>query len=638
MVDRDIIKEYDIDLDEVEKEITQALEGYPQESMEKTYNESIKNFGVGTILKGIILDVVGKDVIIDSGYKSEGVVPVEEFNTPDEIQIGQEIEVMLESVEDDSGLIKLSKRKADRIRGWEKVVTQYKEGDVLTGNVTRKIKGGLLVDVGVPVFLPASQIDVKLPTDIAEYIGKEVTCKILKIDEERQNIVVSRRRLLEEQRSKLKEELLKTIEIDQTRKGVVKNIADFGAFIDLGGLDGLLHITDISWSRISHPSEMLAIGDEIEVKILDVDKEKEKIAVGLKQKTENPWFNVEERYPIGSKVKGYVVNIVNYGAFVKLETGIEGLVHISELSWTRRINHPSEMLAIGDTVEVVVLKINKDKEEISLSIKQTEVNPWTLIEQKYPPGTRIKGRVRNITNYGVFVEIEEGIDGLLHVSDISWAKKVTHPSEWVKKGDKIEAVVLSVDREKKKVALGMKQLTEDPWEKEVPEKYHVDDIVHGKITKLTSFGAFVDLGGSLEGLLHISELSDKKVSNPSEVVSVDDEVNVKIIKIDPSARKIGLSLRMVTATSEAVPSDETSNSAEENPEPKTPDEDTGAESTTSAPQAVPSDETSNSAEENPEPKAPDEDTGAESTTSAPQIEEVTLSEDDTPEIKQEDDK
>lgn len=566
MVERDIVKEYDIDLEEVEKEIGEALEGFPLESMEKTYSESIKNFGVGTILKGRILDVVGRDVIIDSGYKSEGIIPVEEFNSVAEIEIGKEIEVMLESVEDDSGLIKLSKRKADRIRGWEKVVTEYKEGDVLTGRVTRKIKGGLLVDVGVPVFLPASQIDVKLPTDIAEYIGEEVTCKILKIDEERQNIVVSRRRLLEEQRSKLKVELLNTIEVDQTRKGVVKNIADFGAFIDLGGLDGLLHITDMSWSRISHPSEMLAIGDEVEVKILDVDKEREKIAVGLKQKTENPWLNVEQRYPIGSKVNGQVVNIVNYGAFVKLETGIEGLVHISEMSWTRRINHPSEMLAIGDTVEIVVLKINKEKEEISLSIKQTEVNPWTLIEQKYPPGTKIKGRVRNITNYGVFVEIEEGIDGLLHVSDLSWAKKITHPSELVKKGEKIEAVVLSVDREKKKVALGVKQLTEDPWEKEIPEKYHVGDTINGKITKLTSFGAFVDLGGGLEGLLHISELSDKKVSNPAEVVSVGNDVEVKIIKIDPSAKKIGLSLRTAALQSEAVPSDETSSPAEGEPE------------------------------------------------------------------------
>ncbi|HHT9126027.1 MAG TPA: 30S ribosomal protein S1 [Candidatus Brocadiia bacterium] len=575
MVDRDILKEYSIDIDEVEKEVAQSLEKYPLEGMEKTYTESIKNFAVGTVLKGRILDVVGRDVIIDSGYKSEGIIPIEEFNSPAEIQIGKEIEVMLESVEDDSGLIKLSKRKADRIRGWEKVVTQYKEGDVLTGRVTRKIKGGLLVDVGVPVFLPASQIDVKLPTDIAEYIGKEVTCKILKIDEGRQNIVVSRRRLLEEQRSKLKDELLNTIEVGLIRKGVVKNIADFGAFIDLGGLDGLLHITDMSWGRISHPSELLAIGDEVEVKILDVDKEKEKIAVGLKQKTENPWINVEQRYPVGSKVTGQVVNIMNYGAFVKLETGIEGLVHISEMSWTRRINHPSEMLAIGDTVEVVVLKINKEKEEISLSIKQTEVNPWTLIEQKYPPGTRIKGRVRNITNYGVFVEIEEGIDGLLHISDLSWAKKVAHPSELVKKGDKIEAVVLSVDREKKRVALGVKQLTQDPWEQEIPEKYHVGDIVRGKITKLTSFGAFVDLGRGLEGLLHVSELSDKKVSNPAEVVSVGSEVDIKIIKIDPSARKIGLSLRMAAIPSEAVPSN---TSPEVEPASKTRDTLSGTES------------------------------------------------------------
>ncbi|KKK95811.1 hypothetical protein LCGC14_2669060, partial [marine sediment metagenome] len=445
--------------------------------------------------------------IIDTGYKSEGIIPLSEFDSPDEVKMGNEIDVMLESFEDDTGLIQISKRKADRIRGWEKIVTKYKEGDVVKGKVIRKIKGGLLVDIGIPIFLPASQIDIKPPGEIAEYIGKEVTCKILKIDEIQQNIIVSRRKLIEEERSKQKQEFLSRVEVDQTVKGTVKNIADFGAFIDLGGIDGLLHITDMSWGRISHPSEMLAINDEIEVKILGIDKEKEKVALGLKQKTENPWLNVEEKYPIGSKIKGQVVNIMSYGAFIKLETGIEGLVHISEMSWTRRINHPTEIAAIGDNVEAIVLNINKEKEEISLSIKQVEKNPWTLIEEKYPSGTRIKGRVRNLTNYGAFIEIEDGIDGLLHISDMSWSKKVAHPSEIVKKSDKIETIVLSVDKEKKRVSLGIKQLKDDPWKKEIPEKYSVGDVVRGKVTKMTDFGAFIDLGDGLEGLLHVSELS-----------------------------------------------------------------------------------------------------------------------------------
>ncbi|MEK7733554.1 MAG: S1 RNA-binding domain-containing protein, partial [Planctomycetota bacterium] len=409
MMYRDILKEYNVNLEDVEREVAAIMaEENTQERIDSTYLTSVQNFEVGSVLKGRVLRVLGDNVIVDCGYKSEGMIPKFEFDDPSEIIMGEEIEVLLEAVEDDSGLIKLSKRKADRIRGWERVIEKYKEGDIITGRVTRKIKGGLLVDMGVPIFLPASQIDVKPPGDIAQYIGREVTCKILKIDESRQNIVVSRRKLIEEERDKKKKELMSEIEIGQLRKGVVKNIADFGAFIDLGGLDGLLHITDMSWGRISHPSEVLAIDDEVEVKILDIDKEKEKVALGLKQKSENPWVNIEGKYPVGTRVKGQVVNIMSYGAFVKLETGIEGLVHISEMSWTRRINHPSEMVAIGDMVEVVVLKIDREKEEISLSMKQTEVNPWTIIEEKYPAGTRVKGRVRNLTNYGAFIEIEEG--------------------------------------------------------------------------------------------------------------------------------------------------------------------------------------------------------------------------------------
>jgi len=543
MVNKIILEEYKISQEEIERELEEIIGGDSLEKIEAVFDTSVKKFDLGTILRGRILGVIGNNVILDTGYKSEGTIPLSEFDSAGEVEVGTEIEVMLESFEDDTGLIQISKRKADRIRGWEKIVDKYKEGDVVTGKVVRKIKGGLLVDVGIPIFLPASQIDVKPPGEIAEYIGTEVTCKILKIDEIQQNIIVSRRKLIEEERNKLKREFLNSVKVGQVVSGVVKNIADFGAFIDLGGIDGLLHITDMSWGRISHPSEMLAIGDETEVKILDIDEVKDKVSLGLKQKTENPWANVEERYPIGSKIKGQVVNIMSYGAFVKLETGIEGLVHISEMSWTRRINHPSEVVAIGDSVEAIVLNINKDKEEISLSIKQVELNPWTNIEEKYQPGHKIKGRVRNLTNYGAFIEIDEGIDGLLHISDMSWSKKVTHPSEIIKKGDKIEVEILSVDKEKKRVSLGIKQLTEDPWKKEIPEKYSVGDIVKGKVTKMTDFGAFIDMGNGLEGLLHISEVSSEKIKNLEKILSIGQELDVKIVKIEPEARKIGLSLK-----------------------------------------------------------------------------------------------
>lgn len=543
--DDEMMKEYSIDEEEIEKEVTEVLGELSEEGLKKVYEDSVRDFEAGTILKGRILEVLPDDAVVDVGYKSEGVIPLKEFEQPEKVKVGDEIEVLLEAVEDDAGLIVISKQKAERIRGWQKVIAEHKEGDVVSGRVMRKIKGGLLVDIGVPVFLPASQVDLRRPGDIAEYVGKEVRCKILKIDQGRRNIVVSRRRLLEEERQRKKEALMAEIEVGEMRKGVVKNILDFGAFVDLGGIDGLLHITDMSWGRISHPSEMLKIDDEIEVKILKVDKERERISLGLKQKTESPWARVEEKYPPGVTVKGEVVNVVNYGGFVKLEDGIEGLVHISEMSWTRRINHPSEVVAIGDMVEVMVLDINKEKEEISLGMKQTEVNPWTLVEEKYPPGTVVKGRVRNFTNYGAFVEIEEGIDGLLHVSDMSWTKKITHPSEVIKKSEKIDVVVLSVDQERKRVALGLKQLQEDPWEKDIPQRFEPGDIMRGRVTKITNFGVFVELEKDLEGLLHISELSEKKVESPEEVVSVGDEVEVKVLRVDPVGRKIGLSLRRV---------------------------------------------------------------------------------------------
>ncbi|MGR3220560.1 MAG: 30S ribosomal protein S1 [Candidatus Anammoxibacter sp.] len=550
MVKIDILKEFNIDKEAIDKEVNEVILNSTPENIDDIYTGSLKDYEVGAILKGTVLNIADNGVIIDGGYKSEGVVNVNEFDSIEDVKIGDEIEVLLETIEDDTGLIKLSKRKADRIKGWQKVITQHKEGDVVTGKVLRKIRGGLIVDLGVPIFLPASQIDIKPPGEIAEYIGKEVTCKILKIDNERQNIVVSRRKLIEEERLEKRQSILAEIQKGEVRKGVVKNIADFGVFVDLGGLDGLLHITDMSWGRVSHPSEMLAIGDEIEVKVMDVNKEQGRISLGLKQKTENPWLSVDEKYPVSSSVKGEVVNIMNYGAFVKLETGVEGLIHISEMSWTRRINHPTEVVAIGDIVEVVVLKVDKDNTEISLSMKQTEVNPWAVIEEKYPKDSIISGRVRNLTNYGAFIEIEDGVDGLLHISDMSWSKKVNHPSEIVKKGDKIETVVLSVDKEKKRVALGLKQLTVDPWEKEIPDKYKLDDVIKGKVSKLTNFGAFIDLGDGLEGLLHISELSkNKRISNPADVVAIGDDIETRIIRIEPESRKIGLGLTEAAATS-----------------------------------------------------------------------------------------
>jgi len=543
MVKRDILAEFGIDREEIEQELQQSLLGLAEDELEQTLDQSVKDYNVNTILEGRVVSLTDDEAMVDVGYKSQGSVHLSEWHGQDMVQVGDVVQVLLEAVEDDAGLVKLSKRKADHIRRWEEVVARCDEDDVVTGTVIRKIKGGLLVDIGVPVFLPASQVDIRRPGEIADYIGKQLTCKILKIDKERRNIVVSRRQLIESEREVMKARMFENLEPGQIRPGKVKNIVDFGAFVDLGGIDGLLHITDMSWGRISHPSEMLAIDDLIEVVILNVNIREEKVALGLKQKTPSPWQNIEEKYPVGSRITGEVVNLMNYGAFVKLEEGVEGLVHISEMSWTRRINHPSELVSIGDTVDIVVLGINKEKEEISLGMKQTEQNPWELVEQNYPAGAEVVGRVRNLTNYGAFVEIEEGIDGLLHVSDMSWTRKVSHPSEALQKGQTIHCVVLEVDPEKRRVALGLKQLETDPWKDEIPSRYRVGDLVRGSVTKLTSFGAFVELEDGLEGLLHISELSDKKIPSPEEIVDVGDVVDVRVIRVDTDSRKIGLSLR-----------------------------------------------------------------------------------------------
>jgi small subunit ribosomal protein S1 len=466
------------------------------------------------------------------------------------------VQVLLDAVEAEGGAIVLSYRKAKRQKEWESVIDKHKEGDVVSGLVTRKIKGGLLVNIGVNVFLPASQVDIRRPPDIGDYINRTIECKILKIDEARRNIVVSRRKLLEDQREDMKKKLLTEIQAGQIRKGVVKNIADFGAFVDLGGIDGLLHITDMSWGRIANPHEVVHIDQQLEVYIISVDMEREKIALGLKQKSPSPWSNVADKYPVGSKHKGEVVNVMSYGAFVKLEAGIEGLVHISEMSWTKRINHPSELVQIGDEIEVQVLAINKEKQEISLGMKQVQPNPWDKVAERYPPGTVISGVVRNLTNYGAFIEIEEGIDGLLHVSDMSWVRKVAHPSEVVNKGDSVTCVVLNVDQERKRIALGLKQMNSDPWEGDIPGRYKPGEIKKGKVTKLTNFGVFVELEPGLEGLLHISELSEHKVESPEDIVKLGDEIEVKVLRVDAADRKIGLSRKRLTWTEDETEGEE----------------------------------------------------------------------------------
>ncbi len=544
MVNFALLKDLGLDDQAATQEIQKKFENMGDAQIGGLLEKSGNSFTNGAMLKGKIVNIRGDDVVLEIGLKSEGVLSLmHEFDDPGSVEVGDEITVLLEQVESENGLVQISKRKADRIIGWETIVNTKKEGDPVSGKVTRKIKGGLLVDIGVPVFLPASQVDIRRPSDIGEFINKTIDAEILKIDLERRNIVISRRKLMERHRSEAKQKLFDEIVVGQIRKGIVKNIADFGAFVDLGGVDGLLHITDMSWGRINHPSDVVKLDEEIEVAILNVDREKEKIALGLKQKHASPWEHVEEKYPIGTRIKGQVTNIMSYGAFVKLEEGVEGLVHISEMSWTKRINHPGEMLSVGEEVDVVVLEVNKGKQEISLGVKQTEANPWTVLAEKYPPGTVVTGKVRNLANYGAFIEIEEGIDGLLHVSDMSWTKKIVHPSEMIKKGDAIQCVVLSVDQEKNRVALGVKQLAEDPWLHAIPTNYHAGMIVKGKVTKITNFGVFVELEPGLEGLLHISELSDDKVENPQDLVKLDDELEVKILRVDIEDRKIGLSLK-----------------------------------------------------------------------------------------------
>ncbi len=503
---------------------------------------TVSSMHAGHILKGRIVEITKDFVVIDVGLKSEGLVPIEEFSDAEELHLGNEVEVFLDQAEGEDGQIVLSRDKARRLRQWEYIVNHCKEGSLVRGKVIRKVKGGLMVDIGMEAFLPGSQIDNKRIKNLDEYVGHTYDFKILKINTERKNIVVSRRELLEEERISKKAEMLENIHEGEICTGVVKNITDFGVFLDLDGIDGLLHITDMTWKRIKHPSEIVSIGEELEVVILHVDKEKGRVALGMKQKESNPWEEIEQRYPIGTKVRGKIVNLVPYGAFIEIEPGIEGLIHVSEMSWVKTVTDPSEVVKKGDEVEAIVLSIQKEEGKISLGMKQTESNPWEEVEKKYPIGSSVSAEIRNLTNYGAFVELEPGIDGLIHISDLSWIKKVSHPSEVLKKGDKVEAVVLSVDKESKKITLGVKQLSSNPWES-IEKTMPVGSLVKGIVTKITAFGAFIELHNGIEALVHVTELSDQPFGKVEDVVNKGEEITAKVIKLDPEHKKIALSIK-----------------------------------------------------------------------------------------------
>lgn len=496
----------------------------------------------GSILKGRIVEITKDHVVIDVGLKSEGLVPSSEFSDPSEIVLGGEVEVLLDQPEDDQGQIVLSREKAERMRQWEHIMQHCEEGSIVKGRVLRKVKGGLMVDIGMEAFLPGSQIDNKRIKNLDDYIGKTYDFKILKINIERKNVVVSRRELLEAERVSKKAELLESIKTGDVRDGIVKNITDFGVFLDLDGIDGLLHITDMTWKRIKHPSEMVHLGQKLEVIILSVDKDKGRVALGLKQKESNPWDQIEMRYPPGTRVHGKIVNLLPYGAFIEIEPGIEGLIHVSEMSWVKNVTDPSEVVKKGDDVDAVVLSVQKEEGKISLGLKQAEHNPWDDIEKKYPVASPVKAEVRSLTNYGAFVELEPGVEGLIHISDLSWIKKVSHPSEILKKGDPVSAVVLSVDKESKKITLGVKQLSKNPWES-IEKTIPVGATVKGKVSKITAFGAFVELDNGIEGLIHVTELSDQAFGKVEDVVAKGDDVVAKVIKLDPEHKKIALSIK-----------------------------------------------------------------------------------------------
>ncbi|NQT75842.1 MAG: 30S ribosomal protein S1 [Candidatus Omnitrophica bacterium] len=510
--------------------------------LEAAYAKTFRRLGEGDIVKGKVVAIGKKDIYIDLGYKSEGLISTSEFKDLSGVQMGDEFEVLVESKENEDGMIVVSKKKAERAQGWNRIVNQCKEGDFIEGKVLRKVKGGLMVDVGMEAFLPASLVALKGFGNVNQLMGQTLKFKIVKMNKLRKNIVLSRKDAIMKDRDATRSKLIDELKVGELRKGLVKNITDFGAFVDLGGIDGLLHITDMSWGRISHPSEVVAIGDTIEVMILNFDKNSTKVSLGLKQKTESPWKGVGDKYPVESKIKGKVVNIMPYGAFVELEKGIEGLVHVSELSWTTRVNNPADVLAIGDIVEAIVLSMDKDAQKISLGIKQIEANPWLDIKEKFQPGTKAEGKVRNLTDYGAFVEIEGRIEGFVHVSDMSWTRKINNPKEFLKKGQKVEVMILAVDAGTQRISLGIKQLITDPWP-EIMKKYSLGAEVEGEITKITTFGFFVGIGKDLEGLVHVSELELDPSQKLEDNYKVGDKVKAVVIKVDEAERKIGLSLK-----------------------------------------------------------------------------------------------
>ncbi|MCH1429248.1 MAG: 30S ribosomal protein S1 [Chlamydiales bacterium] len=529
----------DVDFDQNEaNEFKNLLGGKP----DATSAEQRSAMLPGTILSGKIVEISKDFVVVDVGLKSEGLVPIQEFRNPEELVLGNSIEVLLDYPEDEDGQVVLSKEKADREKQWKFILENCEEGSIVNGTVLRKVKGGLMVDIGMEAFLPGSQVDNKRIKNLDDYLNQTFEFKILKINIERKNVVVSRRELLEAERISKKAELLETIKIGDVRKGTVKNITDFGVFLDLDGIDGLLHITDMTWKRIKHPSEMVELSQELEVMILSIDKEKGRVALGLKQKENNPWLEIEQKYPVGTRVKGRIVNLLPYGAFIEIEEGIEGLIHVSEMSWVKNITDPSEVVNKGDMVEAIVLSIQKEEGKISLGIKQTERNPWDDVEDKYPVDKNVEVEIRCLTNYGAFVELEPGIDGLIHISDLSWTTKVSHPSEVLKKGDKVQATILSVDKESKKITLGIKQLSDNPWDS-IEKTMPVGSLVSGTVTKIAAFGAFVELSNGIEALIHVTELSDQTFGKVEDVVNKGDEVTAKVVKLDPDHKKIALSIK-----------------------------------------------------------------------------------------------
>jgi small subunit ribosomal protein S1 len=524
-----------------------SASGQSQQEMEDFYRESLQDVEEGEVVRGRIVAVNDSEVLVDVGYKSEGTIPIDEFRRSGIVPtVGSEIEVYLEMKEDAEGLIVLSKEKADKIKVWDVITRAYEKGTPIEGKVVEVVKGGLAVDVGVKAFLPGSQVDLRPVKNLASMVGQPIRARVIKLNRRRGNVVLSRRVVLEEEREEKRKHTLSILQEGLVLSGVVKNITDYGAFIDLGGIDGLLHITDMSWGRISHPSEMLQVGDTIEVMVLHFDRETGRVSLGYKQKGSDPWESVEQRFAVGSRHRGKVVSLTNYGAFVELEKGIEGLVHVSEMSWTRRVRHPSKLVNVGDEVDVMVLDVNRGQKRISLGMKQVEPDPWEVIEQRFQPGMRIQGKVRNLTDFGAFVEIEPGIDGLLHISDMTWARNVSHPSEVLKKSQTIETVILHVDKEAKRISLGLKQIQPDPWDT-VIQKYPVGSNVKGKIVRLADFGAFVELEAGVDGLLHVSQMSHRPVGRPEDVVQLGDELTLKVIRVDPNERRIGLSLKDLAA-------------------------------------------------------------------------------------------